>query len=171
MRIGLFGGSFNPIHNGHIAIGKWMLEHKRLDEVWFMVSPQNPLKVDKVLPDAKERYLLVKEALADEPRLIAKDYELSLPQPSYTWTTLQHLKADYPNDEFILIVGGDNWKRLERWRHWKDIVWQYEIGTYPRNGEIPISSTMIREMIAQGADISPFVPKAVVRRYCTSCQP
>ena len=65
MRIGLFGGSFNPIHNGHIAIGKWMLEHKRLDEVWFMVSPQNPLKVDKVLPDAKERYLLVKEALAD----------------------------------------------------------------------------------------------------------
>ena len=104
MRIGLFGGSFNPIHNGHIAIGKWMLEHKRLDEIWFMVSPQNPLKVDKVLPDAKERYLLVKEALADEPRLIAKDYELSLPQPSYTWTTLQHLKADYPNDEFILIV-------------------------------------------------------------------
>ncbi len=166
MRIGLFGGSFNPIHNGHIAIGKWMLENKHLDEVWFMVSPQNPLKDAAYCRSATERYAIVQEALKDEAGLIAKDYELHLPTPSYTWNTLQHLKVDYPKDDFILIIGGDNWKHIERWRKWKDILWQYETAIFPRNGEIPISSTMVREMLANNEDISPYVPKAVVKYYC-----
>ena len=170
-RIGLFGGSFNPIHNGHIAIGRWMLEHKHLDEVWFMVSPQNPLKVGRRCPSAEERFNIVAEALENEPRLVACDYELHLPKPSYTWNTLKHLSEDYPQNDFILLMGGDNWKRFERWWHWKDIIWQYETGIFPRNGEIPVSSTMIREMLAKGEDISPYVPKTVVRHYQTSCLP
>lgn len=170
-RIGLFGGSFNPIHNGHIAIGRWMLEHKHLDEVWFLVSPQNPLKVRRSCPSAEERFSIVAQALENEPRLVACDYELHLPKPSYTWNTLKHLSEDYPQNDFILLMGGDNWKRFERWWHWKDIIWQYETGIFPRNGEIPVSSTMIREMLAKGEDISPYVPKAVVRHYQTSCLP
>lgn len=135
MRIGLFGGSFNPIHNGHVALGREMLSAVALDEVWYMVSPQNPLKktAGDLAPE-EIRFVLTQKALEDEPRLKASDYEFNLPRPSYTWNTLQHLTQDYPDDEFVLIIGGDNWECFDRWAHYEDILREYEIAVYPRRG-------------------------------------
>ena len=113
-----------------------------------------------------EKVSTVKDAVVSSMARVSCDAS-----PSYTWNTLKHLSEDYPQNDFILLMGGDNWKRFERWWHWKDIIWQYETGIFPRNGEIPVSSTMIREMLAKGEDISPYVPKTVVRHYQTSCLP
>ena len=133
MRIGIFGGSFNPIHNGHVALGREMLSAVALDEVWYMVSPQNPLKktAGDLAPE-EIRFVLTQKALDDEPQLKASDYEFHLPRPSYTWNTLQHLSQDYPDDEFVLIIGGDNWECFDRWAHYEGILREYEIAVYPR---------------------------------------
>ena len=104
--IGIFGGSFNPIHNGHIALAKAFLEKENLDEVWFMVSPQNPFKVNQQLLADHLRLDLVRKATADNPHFKASDYEFQLPKPSYTWNTLQHLSHDFPTHRFTLLVGG-----------------------------------------------------------------
>ncbi|MBQ3805143.1 MAG: nicotinate-nucleotide adenylyltransferase [Prevotella sp.] len=181
MRIGLFGGSFNPIHNGHVMLGELMLEHAGLDEVWYVVSPLNPLKNDGRNQEAEETRLhLVELALKDKPRLKASDYEFKLPRPSYTWNTLQNLKQDYPEDEFVLIIGGDNWEHFDRWAHYEDILREYEIAVYPRGGAeikqppgyakgvnvydlplFPISSTEVREMVHKRASLAYIVPDAV----------
>lgn len=122
-RTGIFGGSFNPIHCGHIALAKEILRQTTLDEIWLMVSPQNPLKREASdLLDDDLRFQLAQKALADVEGVIACDYEFHLPIPSYTWTTLQHLRKDYPDHEFTLLIGGDNWERFTRWYHWKDIL-------------------------------------------------
>lgn len=181
MRIGLFGGSFNPIHNGHVELGRAMLSVAQLHEVWYMVSPQNPLKTQSDLAPEKVRLHLTKTALEEEPRLKACDYEFHLPRPSYTWNTLQHLKQDYPQDEFVLIIGGDNWEHFDKWAHHKDILREYEIAVYPRSGEevrqppknakkvqvyelplFPVSSTEIRRMIKNKQNLTALVPKAVI---------
>lgn len=133
-RTGIFGGSFNPIHCGHIALAKEILRQTTLDEIWLMVSPQNPLKREASdLLDDELRFLLAQKALADVEGVIACDYEFHLPIPSYTWTTLQHLRKDYPDHEFTLLIGGDNWERFTRWYHWKDILrsstWWYILVT------------------------------------------
>ena len=147
-RIGIYGGSFNPIHLGHVAIGRWMLQQHHLDEVWFMVSPQNPLK-GALMFSEQQRYEMVQKALQDEAGLVAKDYEFSLPRPSYTWNTLKHLRRDYPDVDFVLIIGGDNWECFNLWRNWKDILWQHKALVFPRHGEIPVSSTQVREKIRE----------------------
>ena len=180
-KVGLFGGSFNPIHNGHIAIGRTMLDALSLDEVWYMVSPENPWKrgADDLAPEAV-RYATVKAALMGEGRLVASDYEFHLPKPSYTWNTLQHLEQDYPDHQFVLIVGGDNWERFSQWAHAEDIVKRYEIAVFPRSGAdlgepsvqggnisivnvplIDITSTRIRQMLKNGEDVSNLVPKSI----------
>lgn len=133
-RTGIFGGSFNPIHCGHIALAKEILRQTTLDEIWLMVSPQNPLKREASdLLDDDLRFQLAQKALADVEGVIACDYEFHLPIPSYTWTTLQHLRKDYPDHEFTLLIGGDNWERFTRWYHWKDILrsstWWYILVT------------------------------------------
>ncbi|WP_455093485.1 nicotinate (nicotinamide) nucleotide adenylyltransferase [Prevotella histicola] len=185
-KIGIFGGSFNPIHNGHIALAKAFLKEEKLDEVWFMVSPQNPFKVNQHLLSDHLRLEMVRKALGNEPQLIVSDYEFHLPRPSYTWLTLQHLKEDYPQDNFTLLVGGDNWAAFDRWYHADDILSNYQIVVFPRRGEnestvnltqgvhflnaplIDISSTEIRRYVQEGRDISAFIPASIqddVLRY------
>jgi nicotinate-nucleotide adenylyltransferase len=179
IRTGIFGGSFNPVHNGHIALAKQLLELAELDEVWFMVSPQNPLKHEDELLDDGLRLQMVQLALAGEPRLKACDYEFGLPRPSYTWNTLQAMERDYPEHSFTLLIGGDNWEHFGRWYRHEDIVRRYPIVVYPRSGSpldpstlpqgvrlvttqlIDLSSTGIRRMIADGQPITEKVPAAV----------
>ena len=168
-RTAIFGGSFNPIHNGHIALAQAALRQCGLDEVWLMVSPQNPLKRNMELLDDEKRFLLAQHALRDVEGVKASDYELHLPKPSYTWNTLQHLSQDFPDHRFTLLIGGDNWAHFQRWRHWKDILRQYDIAVYPRGQYVgtfdaplvDVSSTDIRERISKGLTISGLVPKAL----------
>lgn len=170
-RIGIFGGSFNPIHVGHIALAQAVLRQCALDEVWLMVSPQNPLKRnDADLLDDGLRFEMAQRALEDVDGVRACDYEFHLPKPSYTWNTLQNLSKDYPDYTFILLIGGDNWAHFQRWRHWKDILWHHNVIVYPRDqyqGTIdvpllPISSTEIRQKVRAGESIEGLVPEAIV---------
>lgn len=130
-----------------------------------MVSPQNPLKQSEELLDDDRRLQMVRLALEGEEGIIASDYEMHLPKPSYTWNTLQALSRDYPDREFVLMIGGDNWALFDRWYHAEDIKAQYEIVVYTRTpgdaGFIDISSTEIRERIKAGKSIRKLVPKAV----------
>lgn len=179
MNIGIFGGSFNPIHNGHISLARQLLELVGLDEVWFMVSPLNPLKKPTDLLDDDHRMALVSVALRDEPRLTACDHELTMPKPSYSWNTMQSLSATYPQHRFTLVIGGDNWQCFTRWRNHDLLLANYNIAVYPRRGAeinrntlppgvqlydtqlIDISSTQIRRMIRTGESIAELVPPAV----------
>ena len=178
--IGIFGGSFNPIHNGHIVLAKAFLEKENLNEVWFMVSPQNPFKVNQQLLADHLRLELVRKAIADNPHFRASDYEFQLPKPSYTWNTLQHLSHDYPTHRFTLLVGGDNGAAFDRWYHAEDILSSYKIVVYPRRGQeidkstlptnvsllqtplIDVSSTDVRQRVEQGEDISKLVPEEIL---------
>ncbi len=171
-RVGIFGGSFNPIHNGHISLAKAVLAQCRLDEVWLMVSPQNPLKQNQTLLADDLRLQLAQKALEGEPQINVSDYEFHLPKPSYTWNTLQHLKHDYPDHIFSLLIGGDNWNHFQRWRHWKDILRHHDVIVYPR-GEYPgtiqmpllnVSSTEIRQRVKEGRSLSGLVPENIIRQ-------
>ena len=170
-RVGIFGGSFNPIHYGHITLAQAVQKQCGLDEVWLMVSPQNPLKRnDSDLLDDQLRLQIAQKALEGVEGVKACDYEFRLPKPSYTWNTLQHLTMDYPNDTFILLIGGDNWAHFERWRHWKDILWHHDIVVYPRDAYqgtidvplLPVSSTEIRQKVKAGESIKGLVPDSVI---------
>lgn len=177
-KTGIFGGSFNPIHNGHIALARQLREAAGLDEVWLMVSPHNPLKEQAGLLDDQLRLQMARQALADEPFIKASDYEFHLPRPSYTWNTLQALEADYPEREFVLMIGGDNWEHFSRWYRADDILSRYSLVVYPRRGsdigQIPenvqvvdaelldISSTDIRRRVRQGKTIAGMVPDRIV---------
>ena len=172
MNIGLFGGSFNPIHNGHVRLAKSLLQKAALDEVWFLVSPQNPFKQDQQLLDDDKRLQLVRLALKDEPQLMASDFEFHLPKPSYTWNTLQALEQEYPERKFTLLIGGDNWEAFDKWYRYEDILKRYPIIVYPRKGSkvsdvkfqdsdiqivetplINISSTQIRQRLQEGKSV------------------
>ena len=165
IRTGIFGGSFNPIHNGHISLARQLREKAGLDEVWLMVSPQNPLKQTADLLDDNIRMEMVRLALEGVEGIVASDYEMHLPKPSYTWNTLQGLSRDYPDREFVLLMGGDNWALFDRWYHAEDIKNNYEIAVYTRTpgetGFIDISSTEIRQRIKAGKVIRRLVPKVV----------
>ena len=179
-RIGIFGGSFNPVHVGHIGIAKRMLSLAHLDEIWFVVSPLNPLKKSSTdLIDDEKRLEITRQALTGEHHLVASDYEFHLPKPSYTWNTLLHLKTDYPDCQFTLIIGADNWLAFSRWAKPDYILSHFNIAVYarpdcpidtatlPRNvrlydtGLYDISSTMIRNNIRQGLPITGMVPSQV----------
>lgn len=168
-RIGLFGGSFNPIHKGHIALAEAALEKCSLDEVWLMVSPLNPLKQNQELLADDLRFNLCQKALQGVQGVKACDYEMHLSKPSYTWNTLQHLSNDFPEHRFTLLIGGDNWAHFEQWRHWKDILRNYDVAVYPRDEyagtfEAPlfdVSSTEIRRSVREGLSIEAYVPKVI----------
>ena len=165
IRTGIFGGSFNPIHNGHIILARQLKERAGLDEVWLMVSPQNPLKQHAGLLDDEARMAMARKAVEGEAGIVASDYEMQLPRPSYTWNTLQALSRDYPDREFVLMIGGDNWELFDRWYRAEDIRRHYEIVVYTRTpgdpGFIDISSTEIRRRIREGLSIGELVPAAV----------
>ena len=185
-RIGIFGGSFNPIHLGHTALAAYICEQGLVDEVWLMVSPQNPLKQDLTLLDEQERLAMARLAVASYPTLKASDFEFTLPRPSYTYHTLQALRAAYPDYAFSLIIGEDNWRCFDRWYRGEDIARETSIIVYPRDVEgnlrvegkeskvittncqytpklLPYSSTEVREGITQGRDTTPMLHPDVAR--------
>lgn len=147
-RIGIYSGSFNPVHFGHLMVGYYTLVNSSLDEVWFSVSPQNPLKDPSILSDVRQRVDALQQLLTlthidlavSPKRLCVTDYELKLPVPSYTYDLLQHLRSDYPNDTFALIIGQDSLNSLRRWKSWQELVERYELYVYPRDTttEIPV---------------------------------
>ena len=134
MKIGLYFGSFNPVHIGHMIIANYMATQTDLDRVWMDVSPQNPLKKKNSLARDADRLYLVRLAIDDNPRIKASDIEFNLPQPSYTIDTLTYLKEQYPEHEFCLIMGGDNLATLPKWKNFELILRDYSIYVYPRLG-------------------------------------
>lgn len=177
--VGLFFGSFNPLHNGHLQIARCLLEQNACREVWFVVSPRNPWKEDASLLDEHRRFAIVRAAIADEPRMAASDIEFDMPRPSYTWQTLCAFRAQYPDTPFALIIGGDNLPRFHQWRHAREILASFPLFVYPRPGialpPLPpgdirlvhapladVSSTQIRAKIQAREDISALVPPAAL---------
>ena len=134
-KVGIFGGSFNPIHLGHTALAAAICDRGLVDEVWFMVSPQNPFKVDEELLDEQRRLAMVRLAVAGDERLRASDFEFTLPRPSYTSVTLRALTDAYPDTEFSLIIGEDNWDAFDRWHEADYILKHHPIIVYPRADE------------------------------------
>ena len=132
MKIGLYFGTFNPIHVGHLIIANHMVENSNLDEVWMVVTPHNPFKKKKTLLDNYQRYEMVYEATEDYPLLKPCDIEFGLPQPSYTVNTLMHLKEKHPQHSFSLIMGEDNLQSLHKWKNAEFLIEEHDIYVYPR---------------------------------------
>lgn len=182
IKTGIFGGSFNPIHIGHLALANYLCEYGEVDEVWFLVSPHNPLKEEKELWDDDFRLELVRIAIGDYPKFSACDIEFRLPKPSYTITTLDALKKQYPERDFTLIIGSDNWEIFNKWHKPQEIINKYHLLIYPRSGykidtdKLPahvklvnaptfeMSSTTIREAIRMDKDIRYFLYPTVYQR-------
>lgn len=181
MKVGLFFGTFNPVHIGHLIIGSYMVEFTDLGEVWFVVTPHNPLKVKQSLLPDLHRYRMVEEATEDYPRLKPSNIEFGLPQPNYTINTLAYLSEKYPEHEFVLIMGEDNLKTLYKWKNYEALLENYAVYYYPRiynetqDDQMPIkgklrrveapvveiSSTFIRNAIKQKKDIRAMLPPGV----------
>ena len=135
MKIGIYGGSFNPMHYGHTGLSKWVIDNTDLDELWLMVSPNNPLKDSKILGGEEERLRGAKEAIAalNDERIKVSDFEFSLPRPSYTAETLRQLRKQYPEHEFVLVIGEDNWAIFDQWKDWEEILRLHQVYIYPRH--------------------------------------
>ena len=179
MKVGLFFGSFNPVHVGHMIIANYMAQHTDLDQVWMVVSPQNPLKKRRTLAKDYDRLYLIDQAIDDNPLLKSSNIEFSLPKPSYTIDTLTYLKEKYPDKQFVLIMGGDNLGSFHKWKNYETILNNHEIYVYKRPtyelGELEshesislfdapmmeISSSYIRNEIKEGRSIRYLVPKKV----------
>ena len=175
--IGLYFGTFNPIHIGHLAIANYLIENSNLSQIWMVVTPHNPHKKKSTLLDDYQRLHMVHIATEDYLKIQASNVEFSLPQPNYTVNTLAHLTEKYPNNEFTLIMGEDNLKSLHKWKNYQVLLDEYHIIVYPRisEGHIPedllnhnsvtridapimeISSTMIRNGIKAGKDLRYFL--------------
>ena len=160
MKIGIFSGSFNPIHTGHLIIANYLCEFEKLDEIWFVVSPQNPLKSKRDLLSDIHRITMVKKAIRGNRKFKYCDIEFSLPLPSYTVRTLKTLKEKYPENEFHLIIGSDNWLIFDRWKDYQEILDNIQIAKSPI---IEISSTFIREGISKGKNMNYYMPSNVYR--------
>lgn len=179
MKTGLFFGSFNPIHIGHLAIANYMVEFTDLDKVWFVVSPHNPFKQKNTLLSDQHRLQMVRLAIEYDNRFKASNIEFNLPQPSYTINTLAYLREQYPDHEFVIIMGSDGLKTFYKWKNYEELIRNYSRYIYPRPGTDPgllqnldngkivpapvmeISSTFIRDAIAHGKDVRYFLPEKV----------
>jgi len=180
-RIGLFFGSFNPPHIGHMAIANYIVLYGNIDELWFVVSPQNPLKEKKILVHSRTRLEMVRRAIGGYQFMRASDIEFNLPTPNFTINTLIHIEKKYPDYDFCLIMGMDNIQTFNKWKSWEIILEQNKILVYPRPGfdgkpyinhpnvelvEAPlmeISSSFIRQAIKEGKDIRYFLPEPVAQ--------
>ncbi len=180
-KIGLFFGSFNPIHIGHLILANYILEHSDLEELWFVVSPQNPFKDKKSLLKDNNRLDMVQLALKNYPKMRASNVEFSLPKPSYTIDTLTYLHEKFPDVSFSLIMGEDNLKGLPKWKNSEVLIQNHQIIVYPRVFEdrsdedfvqheniekinapiIELSATEIRNMIKEGKNVRPMLPPEV----------
>lgn len=179
MKVGLFFGSFNPIHLGHLVLANYMLEYTDLERIWFVVSPHNPLKKKSTLLDEKQRLRMVDLAIGDNTKLKASNIEFNLPQPSYTIVTLTYLKEKYPQHEFVPIMGADNLESFHKWKNYEEILKHHQLYIYPRpendGGNLKdhpqiklvnaplmeLSSTAIRQAIKEKKDMRYFMPEAV----------
>ncbi len=183
-KIGLFFGSFNPIHIGHLILANYILEKSDMDQVWFVVSPQNPFKEKKSLLKDYNRLDMVNLALTNYPKMRASNVEFSMPKPSYTTDTLAYLKEKYPENSFALIMGEDNLKSLHKWKNSEHLIENNQIIVYPRKVDtdaveennpylnhknihlidapiLELSATQIREMIKQNQNVRPMLPPEV----------
>lgn len=178
-KVGLFFGSFNPVHVGHMIIANYMATQTDLDEVWMVVSPHNPLKPKKSLARDYDRFHLVQLAIGDNPKLKPSNIEFNLPQPSYTIDTLAFLKEKHPDNEFVLIMGGDNLGSLHKWKNYEIILRDHQIYVYQRPkyelGELEnhahvhlfeaplmqISASYIRNCVKNNLSIQYLVPEVV----------
>ncbi|MDQ7947605.1 MAG: nicotinate (nicotinamide) nucleotide adenylyltransferase [Pedobacter sp.] len=180
LKTGLFFGSFNPIHVGHLIIANYMATFTGLKEVWLVVSPHNPLKQKSGLANMYDRLEMARLATENAPQLKVSDIEFKLPQPSYTIDTLAYLHEKYPDRQFVLIMGADNLASLKKWKNYEILLDNYQIFVYPRPGaaitewkdhpsiiftqtpEMEISSTFLRTAVKEGKNIQFFVPDAVL---------
>ena len=182
MKIGVLGGSFNPIHIGHAILANYITQCTDIEQLWLMVSPQNPLKSE--LPQSYDVHrLAMTELVASKcDNVITSGFEFTLPKPSYTVDTLKALREKFPLHEFVLVIGADNWQNFEKWKDWQEILDKHNILVYPRMGSeivipddlcnkvekldspiIEISSTYIREQLKKGKNLNFFLPKDVYR--------
>jgi nicotinate-nucleotide adenylyltransferase len=179
MKIGLYFGTFNPIHNGHLIIANYILQYAKLDQVWLIVSPQNPFKQSHSLLNEYHRLFLVQQALEGETKIKAVDIEFGLPKPSYTINTLAYLQEKYSEHEFGIIMGSDSLHNLDRWKNAELIMKNFSLYVYERQGYpmrddlddamiidmkaplLNISSSLIRRMLKEGKSIRYLVPDVV----------
>lgn len=181
MKIGLYFGTFNPIHTGHLIIANHMAEFSNLDQIWLVVTPHNPFKEKSTLLPDNIRFELAHLATEDYPKIKPSDIEFKLPQPNYTVHTLAHLQDKFPQHEFALIMGEDNLKSLHKWKNYEHILAHYPVYVYPRVGldsdgktavpmdnihrvdapVVEISSTFIREAIKNGKNVRALLPEKV----------
>lgn len=179
-RIGIFGGSFNPIHVGHAIIASYIIDNSDLDLLWLMVSPQNPLKASSSLASDYHRLRMTELVTRRLENVVTSAFEFDLPKPSYTIDTLNALQAKFPGDEFYLVIGADNWCLFDKWKSGDEILSKYHVLIYPRRGYeivvpeqwahrvavidaplIEISSTQVRERLAKLKSVSFYLPEAV----------
>ncbi|MGE4587654.1 MAG: nicotinate (nicotinamide) nucleotide adenylyltransferase [Mangrovibacterium sp.] len=181
MKIGLYFGTFNPIHIGHLAVANYMVEFTEVSQLWFVISPQNPFKKKQNLLKDYHRLEMVNLAIEGDDRFRASSVEFKLPRPSYTIDTLTYLQEAHPAHEFYLIMGSDNLKHLHKWKNHEQILQHYHLLVYPRPGDKPeellqhphirhveaplmeISASFIRRAIAKGKNISCFIPPRAYR--------
>jgi len=178
MKIGLYFGSFNPVHIGHLIITNHVLNETDLDKIWFVVSPQNPFKQNNSLLNEYDRLHLLRTAIEDDPRMKVSDIEFYLPKPSYTINTLTYLKEKYPEQDFFLIMGSDSFQNIDKWKNYETIINNYKIYVYKRKGFdlkdnnneaiklldaplLEISATNIRQLVKQGKSIRYMVPEKI----------
>lgn len=182
-KIGLLFGSFNPIHSGHLMIGSYMAEFTDLGQVWFIVSPHNPLKEKSNLLADHHRLAMANIAVEDDPRFRASNIEFHLPQPSYTIDTLTYISERHPDKEFILIMGSDNLTTFHKWKNYEQLLEYYHLYIYPRPNtpptsldqhphihftqapQVEISSSFIRDGIKKGKSMRHYLPEKVWK-YC-----
>ena len=178
MRVGLFFGSFNPVHNGHLIIANHILNESELDKIWFIVSPQNPFKQEHTLLNNYDRLHLINKATENDPRMKSSDAEFKLAKPSYTINTLSYLKEKYPTYQFVIIMGSDSFQNLNKWKDYEAIINRFQLFIYKRPGFeivnnmnaniiamdaplLDISATYIRELVKQNKSIKYLVPENI----------